>query len=116
MDLTAENVERLFVGCISPAGGMVDGVMCSARLDVFGHEADIESMLLSLPEEFQSDKGGGWSFLNGCMTKDGQQWTGLHAIVDRLFMLGMAAGKARYLLPRETWPNLPGGVPYIAVL
>ena len=34
---------------------------------------------------------------------------------DRLMMLGMAIGKVKYLLPRNLWFILPGGVPYYCI-
>jgi hypothetical protein len=36
--------------------------------------------------------------------------------MDKLFTLGFASGYAENLLPRELWPTLPGGMPYIVVL
>jgi hypothetical protein len=75
----------------------------------------IGEMLGELPDEFQASKGGGWSFLNACMDRHGNQWTGLHQQQERLFALGIAAGKARWLMPREMWKVLPGGMPYVAV-
>lgn len=115
MKLTAQNVERLFAECLRDAGEPTEGVMGSATLDTTGRESDIESMLAQLPAEFQTTGGGGWSFLNACMDKGGGQWTGMHPTMDKLFMLGIAAGKARFLLPREMWGALPGGMPYVAV-
>jgi len=58
---------------------------------------------------------GGWTFLNACQDKHGRLWTGLHQTVEKLFLLGMATGKAKCLLPREVWPMLPGGLPYFAI-
>lgn len=115
MNLSAENVERLFRQCLSTTGDVTEGVVGRACLDTSGHEAEIESMLAELPPEFSSTGGGGWSFLNACMDRNGNQWTGLHRTMDRLFMLGIAAGKARWLMPRELWPALPGGMPYVSV-
>jgi hypothetical protein len=72
-------------------------------------------MLSDLPDEFQARKGGGWSFLNACMDRHGHQWTGLHQQQERLFALGIACGKARWLFPRQLWTSLPGGMPYVSV-
>ena len=115
MNLTAQNVEKLFAECFREIGEPTEGVMGKAALDIVGHEPEIESMLAQLPNEFQRTGGGGWSFLNACMDKDGGQWTGMHLTVDKLFMLGIAAGKAKWLMPRDMWPALPGGMPYIIV-
>lgn len=115
MNLTAQNVENLFAECFRETGEPIEGVMGKAALDTSGHESDIESMLAHLPTEFQRTGGGGWSFLNACVDKDGWQWTGMHPTMDKLFMLGQAAGKAEWLLPRDMWSALPGGMPYIVV-
>ena len=115
MNLTAQNVENLFAECFRETGEPTEGVMGKAALDTTGRESEIESMLAQLPTEFQSTGGGGWTFLNACMDKDGGQWTGVQPTMDKLFMLGIAAGKAKWLLPREMWSALPGGVPYAVV-
>lgn len=41
---------------------------------LMGHKQEIAELLNGLPEDFRADKGGGWSFLNACMTKTGRQW------------------------------------------
>ena len=115
MKLTAQNVEKLFAKCFRETGEPTEGLFGKAVLDIDGHESDIESMLAQLPNEFQRAGGGGWSFLNACMDKDGGQWTGMHQTMDKLFMLGIAAGKAKWLMPRELWSALPGGMPYVIV-
>lgn len=108
-------VEEIFATCVSESGVAVHGIMATVRLDVSGRENEIASMLSNLPDEFQASGGGGWSFLNACNDKHGDQWTGMHSTMDKLFMLGIAAGKARWLLPRDMWPALPGGMPYVSV-
>lgn len=115
MDLTAQNVEDLFRECLAHDGVEVDGVIGKAMLKVDGREVHIRSMLASLPSEFRSSGGGGWSFLNACLRGDGTQWTGLHQTMDRLFMLGIAAGLVHWLMPRDMWPTLPGGMPYVVI-
>ena len=72
----------------------------------------IKEVLLQMPDNFFKGKGGGWSFLNLCMTKDGQQW-GQHNNMDDLICIAMALGYASFPLPKELWPTLPGGVPYV---
>ena len=79
----------------------------------------IAEMLAQLPHQFREGSGpggtGGWSFLNGCTTDSGELWTGDQMAVEMLFALGMAAGLATCLVPRDLWPALPGGVPYYSV-
>lgn len=71
-------------------------------------------MLADLPDEFMQEKGGGWSFLNMCMTKDGEQW-GEHPNMEELMVLGCGLGLMKLQLPRAVWSSLPGGVPYLSV-
>jgi hypothetical protein len=79
------------------------------------HKQEIENMLCELPIEFRKTSGGGWSLLNGCIDKDGCQWTGFQSTVLQLFTLGMAIGKVNYLTPRDMWVLLPGKVPYFVI-
>lgn len=113
--LTAQNVEQLFAECTCPDGESVEGVVIRINLKTSGREVEIGELLSQLPDEFHIDKGGGWSFLNACNDRDGEQWTGFHATMEKLLMLGIASGQARILLPREMWDVLPGGMPYFAV-
>jgi hypothetical protein len=72
-------------------------------------------MLAELPDNFHEKKGGGWTFLNGCMDRHGNQW-GEQINVDELVMLGQGLGLAKYQLPREMWSVFPGGMPYFSVV
>ena len=82
---------------------------------IFERGGEIDALLHELPEPFQEKSGGGWSFLNGCEDKHGIQWTGEHRMVEALMCLGIARGKVEYLMPREMWAMLPGGMPYFVV-
>lgn len=125
--LTAENVGKIFEDCLFPEGTkeenlttdpvLVDGVTINIGFDpvkIKLHKEDIYGLLAQLPEQFQELSGGGWSFLNACLDKDGKQW-GEHIHVEQLLALGIAADLAAYLMPREMWPMLPGGMPYFVV-
>ena len=122
--LTVEKVESIFSDCLFKKGedtsecAKAEGVTLTVgfhpqRLE--SHRSKIEEMLEELPDEFQQARGGGWSFLNACKTKEGAQWTGLHQIVEQLILLGIGLGKVEFLLPREVWEGLPGGLPYLVV-
>ncbi|MDP2684482.1 MAG: hypothetical protein Q8P20_05505 [bacterium] len=122
--LTAENVVRIFQDCLFLEGENTDkhikaeGITTTAgfnpdRLDK--HKKEIEAMLNELPNEFQKSGGGGMSFLNACMDKYGNQWTGFHQTMEQLFQLGIAIGKVQCQLPRKMWTSLPGGMPYYIV-
>jgi len=74
-------------------------------------KAEVKEMLDQLPEKFK----GGWTFLNMCNDKDGNQWTGVHATMEQLMALGIGLGLVRYCMPKEAWAMFPGGMPYIIV-
>jgi hypothetical protein len=132
--LTATNVEAIYAACLysdeETAGwdgteeGLPEGTIVTEGIlgktgfhpgRIAENREIILDMLRELPVGFRKDAGGGWSFLNACMREDGEQWTGFHQTQDRLFQLGMAIGAASYLLPREMWGALPGGMPYLVV-
>lgn len=55
----------------------------------------------------------GVSFLVLCEDKNGRQWTDLHSTMELLLQLGNATGELQFLVPREMWSVLPGGMPYV---
>lgn len=118
MRLTPENVETVFARCLRNEGEapLYRGVMLGAYLDVSEDRENIRLMLGDLPDPFQTEIGGGWSFLNMCVDRRDHQWTGLHQTQDKLVALGLASGHLRFCLEeRDMWSMLPGGMPYIMV-
>jgi len=130
MKLTADAVNELMKQCLSRPNEnhnvttSLDGVLVVHGLvqsfsfhpgRIAEHADEIEALLKELPDEFQRSGGGGWSFLNACNDRHGNLWTGLHQTMECLFCLGIAAGKANWVFPREHWNMLPGGVPYVVV-
>lgn len=123
--LTAEHVNELMMDCLHQdyplivSTIVVSGVMHSfafAARKIEEHHEQIHQMLLELPREFyEGADTGGWSFLNLCLTKDGHQWTGAHAEMEALMVLGLAAGWLDMPLSKNHWMLLPGGVPYVVV-
>ena len=122
--LTAERVEEIFKGCLFDDGASTSGAVLveGVRLKVGFHperlealKPSIRAMLDQLADDFHEKKGGGMSFLNACMTRDGDQW-GEHLNIDQLLCLGLAAKMVKVLMPRELWALLPGQVPYFTVL
>jgi hypothetical protein len=122
-ELTAENVETVFLDCLIRDGDApgqakrVEGVTSAfifhpERLAI--HKTEIAEMLAGLPDEFHEDKGGGWTFLNACMTQSWVQW-GEHWNCEQLLALGIATEQAKILMPREMWKHMPGGGPYFMV-
>lgn len=79
------------------------------------HREQVKAMLAELDDSFQAKGGGGMSFLNACMTKDGEQW-GEHRNMEQLFVLGIGLGLAKWLSDRSLWRAMPGGMPYVVVL
>lgn len=128
--LTAEAVTAIMADCLyrhdEIAGGKVpdDAVLVEGVVRKYGlhpgrlasHKAEIADLLADLPTEFQPspEGGGGWSFLNACMDKNGRHW-GEHRDMEALFVLGIATEQAAWLLPREMWDAMPGGMPYVGI-
>jgi hypothetical protein len=118
--LTADRVEAIFADCLAPGadGVTVEGIVGTAVFDqdaLTAWTADICALLAELPDQYRKSGGGGWSFLNACDDRHGNQWTGFHRTMEHLFMLGLGIGKVELLMPRELWDALPGGMPYYAV-
>lgn len=76
------------------------------------YEARIKSWLQHLNPAFTNPRLGGWSFLQLCMDKDDNLW-GQHVDCEALMVLAMAVRCCMYLLPRDIWSALPGGMPYL---
>ena len=130
MELTASNVEAIVTDCLyrddeldKDGKPKIEPVVVQCILSNYGffperlqkHKREVASMLLQLPKEFFPATGGGWSFLQMCMRADGVQWTGLHQTQEHLCALAIALGYANWLIPREMWAMLPGGMPYIQI-
>lgn len=126
--ISAKRVDKIFMDSLFRKEEVIDGKPIVEPLKVEGivnnfgfhpdrvksHEEEIIQILKELPDEFRKDKGGGWTFLNACNTKDGEQW-GEHRNMEQLFCMGIAIGKVNYTLPREMWGALPGGMPYLVI-
>lgn len=129
--LTAKAVDEIFMDCLfrdeevskdapepPPGAVIVDGIRHQFALHperLESYREQVKALLAELPDNFQADKGGGWSFLQACMTKDGEQW-GEHMNMEQLFVLGIGLKLAKWQLDRAVWPALPGGMPYVVVL
>jgi len=124
MKLTSEKVSEIFIDCLfkegEPTEDMVpvEGIKINIgfhpeRLEC--HSDEITELLNELPEEFHSRNGGGWSFLNACNDRHGNQWTGLHQVMEQLVMLGVGIKKVKYLMPRNMWDVFPDGMPYFVI-
>ena len=140
LSLTAANVKKVFADCLftdDEASTLhapmkepmtnhgvpgIKPVVVEGILNTFGfhperlakHKEEIWELLSGLPEQFHADNCGGWSFLQACMTQDGGQW-GEHANMEQLLVLGLATQQANYLMPRDMWGMMPGGMPYFSI-
>ncbi len=97
-------------------GVTVDGIMREYHFSPSALEEFRETVvgwINQLPDEFLESKGGGWSFLNLCTTKDGALWTGMQSTMEDLVAISKGLGLADYLFPRDVWEVLPGAVPYV---
>jgi len=78
------------------------------------YRAELTDLLDQLPPQFHSAHGGGWTFLNmGMCANSDELWSGDQSHYEALMCLGMGLGLVKYLLPREVWKELPGGMPFI---
>lgn len=124
MELSSQNVIDTFMECLYKEGENTEGYIvgegvmmkCGFHPDrLKTNTGNIEAMLGYLPDSFKSIGGGGMSFLNMCNDKNGRQWADLHQTMDQLVCLGNAIGKMKFLMPRDMWFSMPGGMPYIVV-
>jgi hypothetical protein len=124
MKLNAELVHSTFLECLFEDGEPTENHKIGEAVQMKvgfnperlkGKETLIEELLNQLPNEFQKDGGGGMSFLQMCNDKNGNQWADMHKTMDELVALGTATGKLSFLMPKEMWSALPGGMPYLVV-
>lgn len=118
----ADLVSHIFKECLLDEAGhkedavIVTGVMHTitmSRTKLEQYRSDIKSILDQMDPTFHKSGGGGWSFLNLCVAKNGKQWTGMHRTMDELVVLAIATEMGDFLMPRDMWNVLPGGMPYI---
>lgn len=134
IELTAEAVETLVRYCLYREEELTGADPAPDRIEVEGiirtfgfhpgriaeKSTEIGALLQQLPEAFHAQSatnprgGGGWSFLQACVDRDGRQW-GEHQQMEALFVLGIAAGRAKWTLPKSLWPSLPAGMPYATI-
>lgn len=112
--ISPQRVETLLKNALSPDGVPIEGFihtfcLVPAKID----RAEVIKMLEQLQVEFFDNGGGGWSALNLCMTAQGDLWTGEQRVTELLYCLAAALDLASFLLPRDIWKVLPGGMPYV---
>jgi hypothetical protein len=124
MTLSAERMHEIFMKCLFKNGEdttnhiAVNGLTMNIGFHpgrIEENKAEIIEMLDCLPDNFKVGKGGGWSFLNMCNDKEGNQWADSHRTMEELVMLGLAIDMVDYNVPRPIWSSLPGSMPYIYI-
>ncbi|MGH7218165.1 MAG: hypothetical protein ACREGE_01835 [Candidatus Microsaccharimonas sp.] len=123
--LTPDRVEAIFIDCLYKEGEDTSGHIAAEGIvrtvgfkpeRIEEHRQEIHDLLAELPDTFKESSGqGGWSFLEACVDRHGNQWTGMHLTMEQLVQLGIAIKEVEYLMPREMWGMLPGGMPYFTV-
>jgi hypothetical protein len=127
--IEAQEVDKIFRDYLFKTEEVVDGKPVIEPIKVEGiganfgfhpqrieqHKKRIEEIITELPDKFNKSLGGGWSFLNACMTKDDEQW-GEQINAEQLVCLGIAIGKIKYCMPKAMWNIMPGGVPYFYIV
>ena len=122
----AEKTRELMKHCLFKDTELVDGkppenaVIVEGIVNRFGFHPgriaekkdEIKELLDEMPASFHIGGGGGMSFLNLCMDKHDNHWAE-HQTMGDLVCLGIAAGMAKYCLPRDMWNMFPGGMPYV---
>ena len=102
--LSPERVTQVFMGSLfTPGENTDDAIVARGIVTNVGFNRErleqqrdaIVEMLNELPLPFRASSGGGWSFVNACLDKNGDQWTGLHSVMEQLFLLGLAIDKVK---------------------
>lgn len=75
---------------------------------------EIIGFLKQLHPDFMQSGEQGATFLMMVADSTGDTW-GEQMNAQELLMLATASGLAEFPLPREAWPGLPGGVPYVLI-
>ncbi len=117
--LTTQAVQDVLLECLSDGSESVkvQGIIrhfSFSKVKLAEHADEIFALLLELPDDFMSSKGGGTSFLLACHDKHGNHW-GEHPDMEALFCLGIAIDKVSFPMFRELWKLMPGGMPYLFV-
>lgn len=123
MLIDAKRVDEIFYDCFLPVNDkseakenstFVEGITIDVFFDnekLDKNKNELNNIINNLNPTFKN----GWTFLNLCLDKENNQWTGLHEEMQKLMLLGMAIGRMGYCCGRDLWNILPGNVPYVYV-
>jgi hypothetical protein len=126
--IDAKRIHEMIIDSLFTDEEIVDGIPTSAPIKVEGitqsvgfhrerlasHKEEVRNILKELPLEFQPEGGGGSSFLNMCLDKEGHQW-GEHYDMQQLCLLAIGLDLRYFPMSKEMWHILPGGVPYFCI-
>lgn len=124
INVTAANMAELttnaFMDCLFKEGeDTTNYVKVEGLTSMFGlHPQRLEEkreLVTALFSELPANFKEGWTFLNLCITKDGEQWTNMQRICEQLVVMAIGLELMEYCMPREMWAILPGGVPYLII-
>lgn len=122
----AQNIHDAFISCLFVEGEDTTNAIIVDTIPgkVGFHPERLElsrqvviDVIREMPMNFRPKKKGGsdgWSFLNLCMTKDGDHWAE-QPTINEFIALAFALKLGKFLLPREFWMMLPGGMPYLVL-
>lgn len=123
MQLTAANVEKVFLDCFLKEGYTdetkvipVNSVTGNFGFDpdkIEKYSEDIHDMISQLHPNFD-EKNQGYTFMNLPFKGENDEQWGEQRNGDQLMALGLASGWMKLTLEdRLMWAALPGGVPYV---
>ncbi|UTU08119.1 hypothetical protein CcrC1_gp433 [Caulobacter phage C1] len=109
-------VKALYFDVVATDGDFIEGITGAFCLNLEAlarHREAVRDWVDQIADEFQRGKGEGMSFLRLCIDADGVQWTGEQQVCELLYVLAAGLNMARFCMPRDIWPHMPGGVPYV---
>ena len=123
MQLTAENVEKVFLDCFLKEGYtdetkviLVNSVTGNFGFDpdkIEKYSEDIHDMICQLSSNFD-EKNQGYTFMNLPFKGENNEQWGEQRNGDQLMALGLVSGWMKLTLEdKRLWIALPGGVPYV---
>lgn len=121
--INAKDVNEIFLDCLYkdeetkkgevPEGAIiVEGIIMKVGFNPERVEKN-KNNIINILEQLHPTFNEGWTFLNMCIDKNDNEWTGSHKTMEQLLVLGLAIGKLEYCCDRDMWSILPGGMPYV---
>ncbi len=118
--MNSTRVTELFKDCLFKEGEPTDNYVPVEGITVkmgfhperlSSHKEELKNMIDELHPNFT--EGGGWTFLNLCEDRHGNQWASTHQVMQEFYLMCAGNELAKFALPREVWGSMPGGMPYV---